>query len=103
MNLIPYLLVLALIWGLYRVLKNRKKAPERQEPTIALREDIDVKLESPPAAAPAQAAHALEIDPPVSEQPRLRGATRVSSLPPVVDYSEYESPAWQRSGKPLSF
>ncbi|NMY91904.1 MULTISPECIES: hypothetical protein [Pseudomonas] len=103
MKLIPYLLVLAFIWGLYRLFKNRSKAPERQEPTIALREDIDVKLESPLSAAPAKAAPALVIDPPVSEQPRLRGATRVSSLPPAVDYSEYESPAWQRSGKPLSF
>lgn len=103
MKLVPYLLIAAAIWGLYRVLKNRSKAPERQEPTIVMREDADVQLESPLSAAPAKAAPALVIDPPVSEQPWLRGATRVSTLPPAVDYSQYESPAWQRSGKPLSF
>lgn len=91
--------VVVLLWFRHRPAKS-KKSP-RQEPSIDRRDEQEEFLHvSPEMAARAQAAQSKPLPQAV---PALRGATRVSVLPPPEDYSKFEEPTFLRRNVQLSF
>ncbi|WP_165678532.1 hypothetical protein [Metapseudomonas otitidis] len=92
--------VVGILWYRHGPVKSKKRTP-RQEPSLDRREPLEDYLHvSPAMAARAQAAKSPLIPCAV---PVMRGATRVNVLPPPMDYSMYEEPAFQRLGVQLSF
>lgn len=89
-----------ILWRHYGWFKKKEKTP-RQEPSFDRRDDVEDNLHlSPVTAARAKAAQPKSS---LSVAPALRGATRVSMLPPPTDYSKYEEPTFLRRGVQLSF